>query len=64
MNPEDTELLALSQRACAIIPALACSRGRASQFFASWRRFAPARTRGGTGQFALSRRVGIQARDR
>ena len=63
MNFKDTELLALSQRACAIIPALASSRGGAPQFFASSRWFAPAHTRGDTAQL-LTRRAGIQARDR
>ena len=58
MNPKDTEHLALSQRACVVI-----LRG-ASQFFTSWRWFAPARTRGDTDQLALTRRVGIQARGR
>ena len=63
-NPRDTELLALSQRACAFIQALASSLNSASLLFALLLGSVPAHTLGDIGHPASTRRADTQARDR
>ena len=58
------ELLALSQRACALIPALPFSENSAQHADASLLGSGLCHTLGDTGQLASTRRVGTQARDR